>query len=211
MAGFRTWLSENGILVGLALLDGLSYAAAVFMVAVGLNLVFGVLRVLNVAHGSLYAIGGYTAASIGLFAASLGAPPWLGLPILLAAAVLVGVVLGPVIERLLLRRMQDREPVLQLLVTFALFMILEDLQKLVWGVQPVVFDAPLKWLGTVDVPFGQDAIPFTAYQLYVLPASPSRRWPSSPTSFATRSPAAWSWRSRSTARRPGPWASTPPR
>ncbi|SFF41170.1 branched-chain amino acid transport system permease protein [Methylobacterium sp. yr596] len=163
------WLSDNGILVGLALLDGLSYAAAVFMVAVGLNLVFGVLRVLNVAHGSLYAIGGYAAASIGLFATSLGAPPWLGLPILLAAAVLVGVALGPVIERLLLRRMQDREPVLQLLVTFALFMILEDLQKLVWGVQPVVFDAPLKWLGTVDVPFGQDVIPFTAYQLYVLP------------------------------------------
>ncbi len=205
------WLSENGILVGLALLDGLSYAAAVFMVAVGLNLVFGVLRVLNVAHGSLYAIGGYTAASIGLFAASLGAPPWLGLPILLAAAVLVGVVLGPLIERLLLRRMQDREPVLQLLVTFALFMILEDLQKLVWGVQPVVFDAPLKWLGTVDVPFGR-----TSSRSPPTSSTCCRGWrsppsPSSPTSSATRSPAGWSWRSRSIARRRAPWASTPPR
>ncbi len=99
---------------------------------------------------------------------------------------LVGVVLGPLIERLLLRRMQDREPVLQLLVTFALFMILEDLQKLVWGVQPVVFDAPLKWLGTVDVPFGTDVIPFTAYQLYVLPGVALATSPSSPTSFATR-------------------------
>ncbi|GJE00822.1 MULTISPECIES: branched-chain amino acid ABC transporter permease [Methylobacterium] len=164
-----SWFAENGLLVGLALLDGLSYAAAVFMVAVGLNLVFGVMRVLNVAHGSLYAIGGYAAASLGLFVASLGAPPWAGLPVLLAAAVLVGALLGPLIERLLLRRMQDQEPVLQLLVTFALFMILEDLQKLAFGVQPVVFDAPLKWLGTVDVPFGADAIPFTAYQLYVLP------------------------------------------
>ncbi|MDQ1081954.1 branched-chain amino acid ABC transporter permease [Pseudoroseomonas cervicalis] len=162
------WLSDNGLLLGLATLDGLSYAAAVFMVAVGLNLVFGVLRVLNVAHGSLYAIGGYAAASLGLFLAARGAPAWVSLPALLVAALLVGAVLGPPIERLL-RRTQDHEPVLQLLVTFALFMILEDLQKLVWGVQPVVADTPVKLLGTVDIPFGADVIPFNAYQLYVLP------------------------------------------
>jgi branched-chain amino acid transport system permease protein len=59
--------------------------------------------------------------------------------------------------------------VLQLLVTFALFMILEDVQKLVWGVQPVSQDAPLRFLGTVDIPFGEDVIPFTAYQLFVIP------------------------------------------
>jgi branched-chain amino acid transport system permease protein len=163
------WFSDNGLLVGLAALDGLSYAAAVFMVAVGLNLVFGVLRVLNIAHGSLYAIGGYTAASISLFLSSRGLPDWLAYPALVVAAALVGALLGPPIERLLLRRMQDHEPVLQLLVTFALFMILEDLQKLVWGVQPVVSDAPVRLLGTVDIPFGADVIPFNAYQLYVLP------------------------------------------
>jgi branched-chain amino acid transport system permease protein len=163
------WFSDNGMLVGLAALDGLSYAAAVFMVAVGLNLVFGVLRVLNIAHGSLYAIGGYAAASLGLFLASVGLPAWLSYPALVVSAALVGLLLGPPIERLLLRRMQDHEPVLQLLVTFALFMILEDLQKLIWGVQPVVSDAPVRLLGTVDVPFGADVIPFNAYQLYVLP------------------------------------------
>ncbi len=76
--------------------------------------------------------------------------------------------LGPPIARLL-SRMQDHEPVLQLLVTFALFMILEDVQKLIWGVQPVVADAPVKLLGTVDVPFGDDVIPFNAYQLFLLP------------------------------------------
>ena len=64
MAG---WFSDNGLLLGLALLDGLAYAALVFMVAVGLNLVFGVLRIVNVAHGSLFAIGAYTAASVGIF------------------------------------------------------------------------------------------------------------------------------------------------
>lgn len=162
------WFGDNGMLLGLAALDGVSYAAAVFMVAVGLNLVFGVLRVLNVAHGSLYAIGGYAAASASLFLMSRGMPAWASLPTLLVSAACVGAILGPPIERLL-RRMQGQEEVLQLLVTFALFMILEDLQKLVWGVQPVVSDAPVKLLGTVDIPFGEDVIPFTAYQLFLLP------------------------------------------
>ncbi len=162
------WLGENGMLLGLAVLDGLSYASAVFMVAVGLNLVFGVMRVLNVAHGSLYAIGGYAAASLSLFLVARGMPAWLSLPTLLVSSAIVGAVLGPPIERLL-RSMLGQEEVLQLLVTFALFMILEDVQKLIWGVQPVVSDAPVKVLGTVDVPFGADVIPFTAYQLYLLP------------------------------------------
>lgn len=162
------WLGDNGMLLGLAALDGLSYAAAVFMVAVGLNLVFGVMRVLNVAHGSLYAIGGYAAASLSLFLIAQGMQPWLSLPLLVVSSAIVGAIMGPPIERLL-RSMLGQEEVLQLLVTFALFMILEDLQKLVWGVQPVVSDAPVKVLGTVDVVFGADVIPFTAYQLYLLP------------------------------------------
>ncbi|MBW8270930.1 branched-chain amino acid ABC transporter permease [Caldovatus aquaticus] len=166
MAG---WLEQNTLLLGLALLDGLAYAALVFMVAVGLNLVFGVLRIINIAHGSLFAIGAYTAASLGLFFAARGLPPWAGYVALVLAAALVGGILGPVIEAGLLRRIYGHEQVLQLLVTFALFMILEDAQKLIWGVQPVSSDAPLRLLGTVDVPFGEDVVPFTAYQLFVLP------------------------------------------
>jgi branched-chain amino acid transport system permease protein len=164
------WLEQNGPLLGLALLDGIASAALIFMVAVGLNLVFGVLRVLNVAHGSLFAIGAYAAASLGLFLASAGLPAWASLPALLLAALLVGVVLGPLIERVLLRRIYGEEPVLQLLVTFALFMILEDAQKLVWGVQPVSFSTPVSLLGTVDVPFGADVIPYNTYQVILLPA-----------------------------------------
>src|SRR3954471_16298545 len=131
------WLTDNGLLLGLALLDGLAYAALVFLVAVGLNLVFGVLRIVNVAHGSLFAIGAYTAASIGLFLAARGLPPVTSYAALLLAAVLVGAVLGPPIELLVLRWVYGHEESLQLLVTFALFMILEDVQKLVWGVQPI--------------------------------------------------------------------------
>ncbi|HZH46987.1 MAG TPA: branched-chain amino acid ABC transporter permease [Roseococcus sp.] len=164
-----TWLADNGLLLGLALLDGLASAALIFLVAVGLNLVFGVLRVLNIAHGSLYAIGAYAAATLAAAAMAGGLPGWAALPVLVLAAVLVGAVLGPLIERLLLRRIYSEENVLQLLVTFALFMILEDVQKLIWGTQPVHNDAAIRYFGTVEVPFGADTIPFTAYQLFILP------------------------------------------
>lgn len=157
------------LLLGLALLDGLAYAALVFMVAVGLTLVFGVMRVLNVAHGSFFAIGGYTAASIGVFIAAQNLPAPLAFAGLVLAAALVGFILGSLVEWLLLARIYAKEHVLQLLVTFALFMILEDVQKLVWGVQPIFQDTPVKLLGTVDVPFGDDTITYTRYQLFLLP------------------------------------------
>ena len=163
------WLQDNGLLLGLAVLDGLSSAGLIFLVAVGLNLVFGVLRIINVAHGSLYAIGAYTAASIGIFLAGLGLPGWASIPTLILSAALVGAILGPLIERFLLRRIYAQEEVVQLLVTFALFMILEDVQKLVWGVQPIHHDTPMTLLGNIDIPFGEDFIPFTNYQLFVLP------------------------------------------
>jgi branched-chain amino acid transport system permease protein len=163
------WFQDNGLLLGLALLDGLSSAGLIFLVAVGLNLVFGVLRIINVAHGSLYAIGAYTAASVGIFTASLGLPDWASIPALFLSAALVGAVAGPLIERFLLRRIYAQEEVVQLLVTFALFMILEDVQKLAWGTQPVHHDTAMRLLGTIDVPFGADFIPFTNYQLFLLP------------------------------------------
>jgi branched-chain amino acid transport system permease protein len=149
----------------LAALDGLAYAALIFLVAVGLTLIFGVLRVLNVAHGSFYAIGAYTAASLGLWISAAGISPWLSFPALLLSAVLVGGVLGVLIERVLLRRVYGREEVLQLLVTFAVFMILEDVQRLVWGVRPIFVDTPLGLLGLLEV----GGIVYTRYQLLLLP------------------------------------------
>ena len=149
----------------LAALDGLAYAALIFLVAVGLTLIFGVLRVLNVAHGSFYAIGAYAAASLGLWIAAAGISPWLSFPALLLSAVLVGGVLGALIERVLLQRVYGREEVLQLLVTFAVFMILEDVQRLVWGVRPIFVDTPLGLLGLLEV----GGIGYTRYQLLLLP------------------------------------------
>jgi branched-chain amino acid transport system permease protein len=150
-----------GLLLLLAALDGLAYAAQLFMVAVGLTLVFGVLKILNVAHGSLFAIGAYLAATL---IAWFGAEE-LSLLALALAALAVGALFGPLVERGLLARIYEKEHVLQLLVTFALFMILEDLQKLLWGVQPRFEDAPVRLLGQIEV----GGIFYTAYQLLLLP------------------------------------------
>src|SRR3712207_5171018 len=90
----------------LAALDGISYAALVFLVSVGLSLIFGVMRIVNVAHGSLYAYGAYTAATIGLAVAPIS--PWLTYPGLLLASIGIGTVLGGLLERFLLDRKSTR-------------------------------------------------------------------------------------------------------
>ncbi|EIE49976.1 ABC transporter permease [Salipiger aestuarii] len=149
----------------LALFDGISYAALVFIVALGLTLIFGVMRILNIAHGSLYAIGAYATVSLTGFFLALGFAPVFAFPLMLVSAVLVGVLLGGPIEWLLLRRIYDKPEVLQLLVTFAVFMILEDVQRLVWGTQPYFQASALQALGNVTV-FG---VTYTVYQLILLP------------------------------------------
>jgi branched-chain amino acid transport system permease protein len=147
----------------LASLDGLSYAALVFLVSVGLSLIFGVLRIVNVAHGSLYAFGAYLAASLSLLVTPIS--PWLTYPALLVASLVIGIVAGGLIERLLLSRVYGREEVLQLLITFAVFMIMDNLQRMIWGVQPIYAAEPLKLLPNVSI-FG---VSYTSYQVIVLP------------------------------------------
>ncbi|MBC7180565.1 MAG: branched-chain amino acid ABC transporter permease, partial [Roseovarius sp.] len=120
----------------LALFDGVAYAALVFIVALGLTLIFGVMRILNVAHGSLYAIGAYATVSLVGYVLALGFAPAFAFPLMIVSAILVGIVIGAPLEYFLLRRIYDKSEVLQLLVTFAVFMILEDVQRLVWGTQP---------------------------------------------------------------------------
>lgn len=156
-------------LLALAVADGLSYAGLLFLVALGLTLIFGVMNILNVAHGSLYAFGGYLAATfvIGLQKAGegSGAGTWLLIASLFAAALIVGLVLGTVLELGLLRWIQDKDPVIQLLITFAAFMILEDLLRLGFGTQPYSAAEVVTQLGTVDVA----GATYTKYQLFFIP------------------------------------------
>ncbi|MGU3495395.1 branched-chain amino acid ABC transporter permease [Xanthobacteraceae bacterium A53D] len=149
----------------LAICDGVAYASLVFLVAVGLTFIFGVLGVLNIAHGSFYALGAYMAVSGGTWLVNAGFNPWLTFPVLFVAAIAVGAILGGLMEKLLLQRIYDKEQVLQILVTFAIFMILENVQRLVWGVQPYFMSEPLQLLGNVELL----GISYTAYQTILLP------------------------------------------
>ena len=149
----------------LAVADGISYAGLLFLVALGLTLIFGVMGIVNVAHGSLYAFGGYAAATFVLWATPRGATTPLLLAGLLASAIVVGFVLGTILEAGLLRRVQDKDPVLQLLVTFAAFMVFEDLQRLIWGASPYSASEVVTRLGTLDL-FG---ITYTRYQILLIP------------------------------------------
>lgn len=133
------------------LIDGLTYASWLFIVALGLTLVFGILKILNVAHGSFYALGAYAAASLVGWFASMQLAPELSIVAMLLAAVVVAALVAPLCERGLLRVFYGRDEVLLVLVTFALFLILEDVTKLVWGVNPLYVSEPYMLFGTIDI------------------------------------------------------------
>ena len=130
-------------------LDGLTYASWLFLVSAGLTFTYGVLRVLNLAHGNLYALGAYLGATLVLSYAATGYTPALAYGLLFVAAVVVGLVVGPLIERVFLRRVYSRDEEVQLLLTFSISLILEDVVKLVWGVNPIFADMPYTYLGRV--------------------------------------------------------------
>ena len=123
-------------LLGTILIDGITYASWLFIVALGLTLVFGVLKILNIAHGSFYAVGAYAGASLVTWLLAMKVSPALTIVALVMAAVGVAALLAPLVERGLLRMFYGRDEVLLVLVTYALFLMLEDITKLVWGVNP---------------------------------------------------------------------------
>lgn len=133
------------------LIDGLTYASWLFIVALGLTLVFGVLKILNIAHGSFYALGAYMAATFVAWGASMQWAPAFSLVAMLLAAVAVAAIVAPLTERGLLRFFYGRDEVLLVLVTYALFLILEDVTKLVWGANPYFVSEPYAMFGNVDV------------------------------------------------------------
>jgi branched-chain amino acid transport system permease protein len=132
-------------------LDGLAYASWLFLVSAGLTFTYGVLRILNLAHGNLYALGAYLGATLVLRYATAGSTVALGYGLLLLGAVAIGIVAGPLIERLFLRRVYSRDEEVQLLLTFSISLILEDVVKLTWGVSPIFADAPYTALGRVSL------------------------------------------------------------
>jgi branched-chain amino acid transport system permease protein len=133
------------------IVDGILYASWMFVIAVGLTLIYGVMKILNVAHGSLYALGAYTASTAAGYWLSHGHAPMGSYLILLLAALVVGVIAGPLIERGLLRFMYGRDEIVLVLVTYALFLILEDFTKLLFDVDPILVAEPYGLLGNLQM------------------------------------------------------------
>jgi branched-chain amino acid transport system permease protein len=143
-------------------LNALLYAAILFLIAGGLSLVYGVMRIVNLAHGNLYAVGAFVMAwAVGVAAASV--PP-LGLLLLLPAAALVVALVGVVIEPTLLRPLYNRAEEYQLLMTFGLLLVLEDLMKFVWGPTPLAASTLWGAFAPVTI-FGSD---YPSYNLLVI-------------------------------------------
>ena len=131
------------------LFNALLYASVLFLIAGGLSLIYGVMRIVNLAHGNLFALGAFiTASAVGQwFAGSSSALLFLLLPAGAVGAALVGAILEPT----LLRRFYRRPEEYQLLVTFGILMILEDVMRFVWGPYPVSATTLFEQMGSMKV------------------------------------------------------------
>jgi len=150
--------------LGSQFLVGLSRAMILFIVSSGMSLVLGVLRVPNVAHGSLYMIGAFAAFSISSLFGGGSTGFWLAL----VFAPLVVALISFVAERSLFRHLYEREHLMLLLFTFALMLILGDLVKMFWGADYRSIMAPEMFQCAVPI-FGS---PFPKYNLFLLGVGP---------------------------------------
>src|ERR1700741_2744752 len=144
-------------------LTGLASAASLFLVASGLSIIFGVTRIVNFAHGAFYMLGAYVAFTLTeRFSGALGF--WGGI----VAAALVVAVVGVLVEMVLLRRIYHAPELFQLLATFGLTLMVEDLVVLIWGLDDLRGRRAPGFKGAVDF-FGQN-IP--SYDLFLIALSP---------------------------------------
>lgn len=147
------------------LLGGMFHAAVLFLVAAGLQLVFGVQKIVNLACGSFYALGAYFGITLVTLGLRAGLPAWTLLPMLISAGVLMAAI-GPPVERLL-RTVYDRDESFQLLLTFALVLMFQDVFRFVWGANPQSLDNVYLVYGKVA--WGELNVP--VYNLLVIGAA----------------------------------------
>ncbi len=137
------------------LLNGLVLGALYVLMALGLSIIFGMIGVINFAHGALFTLGAYVAFQV------QGALGFAGA--LVVAPVLVGL-LGMLIEATLLRRLYLQDPLQGLLLTFGLAMVLEQGIRLVWGLSPKTFNVPPAFAGA----FTLGALAYSKYRSFIL-------------------------------------------
>ena len=138
-------------LITIIVFDALSYGATLFLLSIRLTVVFGVLRILNISHGGIYALGAYMGTWLALLVLGEKFSPWMTYPALLLGALFIGITVGPIIERVFLRRIYGADMHIQLLLTFSILLILDDAMKLIWGMEPLFVSEPYLLLGTFSV------------------------------------------------------------
>ena len=138
-------------------LNGLQFGLMLFLLAAGLTLVFGIMDMINLAHGSLYMIGAYLMATLAQATGSF----WMALPLALVATALVGAAL----EISLLRRLYERDHLAQVLATFAIILIANEVVRIVWGPQSIMLNAPPGLTGPVELPGGMQ---YASYRLAII-------------------------------------------
>ena len=136
--------------------NGLSYGALLFLLASGLSLIFGVMRVVNLAHGSYFMLGGYVGLSVvwrtGSFVAAM------------AAGALAIALIGAGMERLFLRRLPATQTLGQVLMTIGFALIFQDVALLVWGGDPYTIPVPPRLGGSVHV----GGLLFPVYRIFIV-------------------------------------------
>jgi branched-chain amino acid transport system permease protein len=135
---------------------GLSISMMLFLLAAGLTIIFGMLGVVNFAHGALYMLGAYMGYQMVQWTGSF----WIAL---LVSPILVALV-GGLIERFTLRPLYDRDHAYQLLMTFGCVLVIEEAVRLIWGVNFMAMNAPPVLSGTVEL-FGST---ITNYRIFII-------------------------------------------
>ena len=149
------------------LLNSFFYAAVLFLIAAGLSLIYGVMRIVNLAHGALYALGAYVSAWVvggAVGHAASGTLGLAGLLLLLPVGAVAVAVVGAVVEPTLLRPLYRRPEEYHLLITFGLLMILEDAMKFLFGGTPLTAGSIMDHMGSI--PIGRLLYP--TYNLFVI-------------------------------------------
>ncbi len=136
------------------LLNGLQLGITLFLMSAGLTLVFGIMQVINLAHGSFYMIGAYVGATVTVFTGSFV----LGVMAALAAAGITGMA----VEILVLRQLYDRDHLDQVLATFGLIFFFNEMTRIIWGKQPLFMDMPVWLKGSIEL------LPGLVYPIYRL-------------------------------------------
>ena len=141
------------------LLNGAQFGVMLFLMAAGLTLIFGIMNLINLAHGSLYMAGAYVAAAT--FAASGS------FLLALLAALAAAVALGAAIEIVVFRTLYDREHLDQVLATFGLILFFNELVRMIWGATALYMQVPAFLAGHVELLSGS---PYPTYRLAVIGA-----------------------------------------